>query len=170
MAAEEARYMLNTERNIGGGTNSNLGKTTPLPANELLCTTELGIGELPFCIGSYKSDLTNEVYAFYYVENGEDYILRVNEDKTCEIVYQGSCLNFSAAPEHAITDWRVYLKYDKFCAHQGGKQLIWTDGINPIGMIDVEASIATDNFSTAFFADCFSECAQLQMCVPNTCG
>lgn len=169
LAVDEARYMLNAERNIGGGANSKSGKTTPIPANELMCTTTVGVGT-PYLIGKYKSDLTNEVYAFYYVEGGLDYILRINEDKTCEIVYQGDCLNFSADPKHSIEDWRVYLKYDRFCANQGGKQLIWTDGINPIGMIDVEASIATDSFTTPFFDDCLIGCEPLQMCVPEPCG
>ncbi len=169
LAVDEARYMLNAERNIGGGANSKSGKTTPIPANELMCTTTVGVGT-PYLIGKYKSDLTNEVYAFYYVEGGLDYILRINEDKTCEIVYQGDCLNFSADPKHSIEDWRVYLKYDRFCANQGGKQLIWTDGINPIGMIDVEASIATDSFTTPFFDDCLIGCEPLQMCVPEICG
>ena len=169
LAVDEARYMLNAERNIGGGANSKSGKTTPIPANELMCTTTVGVGT-PYLIGKYKSDLTNEVYAFYYVDGGLDYILRINEDKTCEIVYQGDCLNFSADPKHSIEDWRVYLKYDRFCANQGGKQLIWTDGINPIGMIDVEASIATDSFTTPFFDDCLIGCEPLQMCVPEICG
>ncbi len=169
LGQDEARYMLNVERNIGGGTKSVSGKKTPFPANELICITEVEEGT-PYSIGSFKSDLTNEVYSFYYNDGGIHYILRVNEDKSCEIVYQGECLSFSADPKHAIEDWRVYLKYDKFCAHQGGKQLIWTDGLNPIGMIDVEASIATNNFTSYFFNYCNTPCAAIQMCVPEICG
>jgi hypothetical protein len=169
LGADEASYLLNAERNIGGGTKSTSGKTTPLPANELICTTEVESGT-PYSIGSFKSDLTNEVYSFYYNDGGIHYILRVNADKTCEIVYQGECLQLSADPKHAIENWRVYLKYDKFCAHMGGKQLIWTDGLNPIGQIDVEASIATDSFTTPFFDVCPDECAPIQMCVPEICG
>ena len=169
LGADEARYMLNVERNIGGGTKSVSGKKTPIPGNELICTTEVEEGT-PYSIGSFKSDLTNEVYSFYYNDGGIHYILRINEDKTCEIVYQGECLSLSADPKHSIEDWRVYLKYDKFCAHQGGKQLIWTDGLNPIGMIDVEASIATNNFTSYFFNYCNELCAPIQMCVPEICG
>lgn len=168
LGADEAMYMLNTERYISGGGKSNLGKTSPMPANELLCEVETAGN--PLRIGSFQSELTNEVYSFYYNEEGVNYILRINEDKTCEIVYQGECLQFSAAPEHAIENWRVYLKYDKFCAHMGGKQLIWTDGLNPIGQIDVEASIDTNGFDTPFFSRCAAPCATLQMCVPEICG
>lgn len=174
LGLDEARYMLNTERNIGGGARSNFGKTTPLPANELLCETVLDSDSFgvvtSYAIGTYKSVLTNESYVFYYNPNGDDYIARVNADKTCQIVYQGACLNFSPEPQHAIKDWRVYLKYDKFCAHQGGKQLIWTDGLNEIGQIDVEASIDTNSFNTPFFDVCPDTCAYTQMCVPEPCG
>jgi hypothetical protein len=169
LGLDEARFMLNAERNVGGGSKANSGKTTPIPANELICLTTVTVGT-PYLVGKYRSDLTNEVYAFYYVEGGENYILRINEDKTCEIVYQGDCLLLSPDPKHSLEDWRIYLKYDRFCPNQGGKQLIWTDGINPIGMIDVEASIATDSFTTPFFDDCLTGCEALQLCVPEICG
>lgn len=173
LALDEARYMLNNERNIGGGGLSKNGKTTPMPANELMCDIEIddsNDNKKPFPIGSYRSELTNEIYTFYYNEGGYNFITRVNDDKTCEIVYEGECLNFSTLPEHAIKNWRVYLKYDQLCANQGGKILIWTDGINPIGMLDVEASIATNSFSTDFFKRCYDGCAYTQMCVPEPCG
>lgn len=170
LGQDEAYYMLNAERSIGGGVKSASGKTTPLPANELLCTTEVE-GSPIFC-GAFRSELTNEVYAFYLVEDGLNYILRVNEDKTCEIVCEFSqeCFFLSAEPEHAITNWRCYLKYDKFCAHQGGKQLIAVNGIGTAMMVDVEAAIATNSFTTEFFDLCPEGCAPFQMCVPEICG
>lgn len=175
LGQDEARFMLNAERNLSGGGKGNLGKTTGRPANELLCSIALGEDEIDtfLRVGSFKSELTNEVYSFYYnTGEGGHLISRVNADLTCEIVYQGDCLPLSADPKHAIEDWRVYLKYDKFCAHMGGKQLIWTDGLNPIGMIDVEASIASDSFTSDFFAyqNCREGCEYLQLCVPEPCG
>jgi len=163
----EAYYMLNRERNING--TGTLGKTTPLVANYLACLIDQPVGD-NYSIGHYFSELTNELYWWVYNTNAVHYIARLNGDGTCQIVYDGDCLTLSAAPEHAIEEWRCFLKYDRFCAHQHGKQLIWTDGENEIGMIDVEASIATGSFATAFFDNCPDLCAYTQMCVPETCG
>lgn len=166
LAADEAFYMLNRERNING--TGTLGKTTPLVANYLACLITQPAGD-NYTVGKYFSILTNELYWWVYNTNGVHYIARINGDGTCEIVYDGDCLPLSAAPEHSIEQWRCYLKYDKFCAHQHGKQLIWTDGENPIGQLDVEASIATDSFTTPFFEICPDDCAPVQMCVPEPC-
>ncbi len=163
----EAFYMLNRERNING--TGTLGKTTPLVANYLACMIDQPEGD-NYTTGHCFSELTNELYWFTYNSNGVNYVARINGDGTCEIVYDGECLPLSAAPEHAIEEWRCYLKYDRFCAHQHGKQLIWTDGENPIGQLDVEASIATNSFTTAFFETCPDPCAYTQMCVPEPCG
>lgn len=163
----EAFYMLNRERNING--TGTLGKTTPLVANYLACLVEQPAGD-NYTVGHCFSKLTNELYWFTYNSNGVNFIARINGDGSCQIVYDGDCLPLSAAPEHAIEEWRCYLKYDRFCAHQHGKQLIWTDGENPIGQLDVEASIATNSFTTAFFDTCPEPCAYTQMCVPEPCG
>lgn len=159
--------MLNRERNING--TGTLGKTTPLVANYLACQIDQPEGD-NYNVGRFFSELTNELYWWTYNTNGVNYIARINGDGTCQIVYDGDCLPLSAAPEHAIEEWRCYLKYDRFCAHQHGKQLIWTDGENEIGMLDVEASIATNSFTTPFFDICPDPCAYTQMCVPEPCG
>lgn len=167
---DSAFYMLNNERSVNA--DGSLGTDRPLISNELLCQMS-GMIEDPFSVGAYFSDITNETYFFFLNPNvgGFNYILRVNQDSTCELVYQGECLFLSAAPEHTIFDWRCFMKYDKICAHRHGKQLVWVDGSdNPIGMLDVEASIATNNFTTAFFERCQDACAPLQMCVPELCG
>lgn len=167
LSPEEAFYMLNRERNING--TGTLGKTTPLVANYLPCVIEQPLGD-SYTVGEHYSVLTNELYWWVYNSNGVNYIARINGEGECQVVYDGPCLPLSAAPGHAIKQWRCYLKYDKYCAHQHGKQLIWTDGINDIGMLDVEASIATQSFTTAFFDLCPDDCAPIQMCVPEICG
>lgn len=168
LSPTEAFYMLNRERNING--TGTLGKTTPLVANYLACMIDQPEGG-NYNVGRHFSEKTNELYWWTYNTNGVNYIARINGDGSCQIVYDGECLPLSAAPEHAIEEWRCYLKYDRYCAHQHGKQLIWTDGENEIGMIDVEASIATNSFTTPFFTDiCPDPCAYTQMCVPEPCG
>lgn len=164
----EAFYMLNRERNING--TGTLGKTTPLVANYLACAIEQPLGD-NYNNGHCFSEETNELYWWTYNTNGVNYVARLNGDGTCQIVYDGDCLPLSAAPEHSIEEFRCYLKYDRYCAHQHGKQLIWTNGLHEIGQLDVEASIATDSFRTPFFEDvCPDPCAYTQMCVPEPCG
>lgn len=163
----EAFYMLNRERNING--TGTLGKTTPLVANYLACMIDQPAGD-NYTNGHCFSEETNELYWWTYNTNGVNYVARLNGDGTCQIVYDGDCLPLSAAPEHSIEEWRCYLKYDRYCAHQHGKQLIWTNGEHEIGMLDVEASIATNSFTTDFFDNCPDTCAYTEMCVPEPCG
>lgn len=168
LGQDEARYILNSERNPTGA-NDSLGITVPFNANELLCTTDAQGNCYP--IGTFRSELTNEVYVFHYNDEDNHFISRINEDGSCEIVCASPCLGFSPDPKRAIENWRVYMKYDRFCAHRDGKLLIWTDGVN-IGAVDVEAAIATDGFTTDFFERCSEddECAMYQLCVPEPCG
>lgn len=163
----EAFYMLNRERNING--TGTLGKTTPLVANYLACLIDQPTGN-NYTVLHHFSEATNELYWGVFNTNGVHYIARLNGNGTCQIVYDGDCLTLSAAPEHAVEEWRCYLKYDRYCANQHGKQFIWTDGENEIGQIDVEASIATNSFTTDFFDICRDTCAYIQMCVPEPCG
>lgn len=169
--SEDSFFIRNQERflNRFGEVTGTLGKTTPMVANKPLCELDQPGGE-NYTIGSYYSNLTNELYDFVYNHNGVNYIKRASGSGECEIVYFGSCLLLNPAPKHSIEQWRAYLKVDKLCANMDGKYLIWADGINPIGMLDVEASIATNNFSTPFFDRCADPCALLQMCVPDPCG
>lgn len=162
-----AFYLLNHDVSVND--EAKLQSASPLPANELLCEFET-YGDA-YNVGRYKSPVTNEVYGFNIVPAGVNFIFRINPDGTCEVVYEGACLPLSADPKHEITQLRCYLKVDKLCAHRHGKQLVWVDGSdNPIGMLDVEASIATNSFTTPFFDLCPDECAPIQMCVPEICG
>lgn len=165
---DTAFYLLNNERNIVS--KGVIGKNTPMPSNYVACEMEEMTGD-PNSVGSYRDPNTNEVYSWTMVDGGINYVLRINPDGSCEVVYSGDndCLPLSADPKHAIRQWRAYLKYDKLCAHRHGKALIWTDGLNDIGMIDTEASIATNNFTTPFFDICPDPCAFTKMCVPLYC-
>ena len=166
---DTAFFLLNHERNVTG--EKTLGKFTPMPSNYQACVMEPVAGT-PYSVGTFRDSITNEVYSWTLNDGGINYILRVNSEGVCQVVYNGGndCLPLSADPKHAIEQWRAYLKYDKLCAHRHGKQLVWTDGLNDIGMLDVEASIATNSFTTAFFDICTDDCAMTTMCIPYECG
>jgi hypothetical protein len=170
LMANESYYLLNYDIN-----NPNaVDKATPLGSNYLACEMELPAGENYAPGGGYYSALTDETYSWHYNSNGVHHIQRINSDGICEVVYNGNCLFLDAAPRHDITQWRAILIKNDLCTKVPGgtlKQLIWVDGSdNPIGMLDVEASIATDSFTTPFFDICADDCAPLQMCVPNPQG
>lgn len=166
----ESYYILNHTSllSINGLKGSNSGKGKPLPANYVACDLEQPAGET-YTFGAYRSPLTREIYSWHYNSNGVHYILRTS-NSGCQIVYYDDCLDISAEPKHSIENWRAYLAIEKVCANRDGKQLIWVDGRGNINQLDVEASIATNNFTTDFFSRCPYPCAYLRMCVPDPCG
>lgn len=163
----ECFFLLNNERYLNGY-KPTLGETTPLAANHPACDIEQPVGE-NYSVGEYYSQLTNELYSWIYNSNEVHYIQRINGDGECQVVYFG-CLKLSASPRHKITQFRAYLQLDKLCANRHGKTLIWTNGEAAIGSIDVEASIATNSFTTPFFQRCADPCELIQLCVPDPCG
>ena len=155
--------------NNNGEKRGTLGKASPFAANYPACEMEQPAGE-NYRTGSYYCQLTNELYSWIYNNNSVHYVQRINGDGTCEVVYTG-CLRLNALPKHSIEQFRAYLKVDKLCANRHGKSLVWVDGTDfDIGMIDVEASIATNNFTTPFFDLCADPCELIKMCVPDPCG
>lgn len=162
----ESSYLLNHD------VNNVLGKATPMAANYLACDMQMPAGE-NYSPNNHYSPLTNENYTWHYNSNNVHFISRINGEGTCEIVYNGECLKLSAAPQHQITQFRAILDQNFLCnkvPNGALKRLVWTDGINPINCIDVEASIATNFFTTPFFDICGDECAYIQLCVPEVEG
>lgn len=170
LAGDEAFYLLNHERNLNSkdGGRGTLFKSTPMPANYLACEMDQPAGE-NYAPNSYYSPLTNETYSFVYNSNGVHYIQRIDGSGNCDVIYHG-CLNISAEPRHSIEQFRAYLLLDKLCANRHGKTLVWTDGLNDVGAIDVEASLATKNFTTNFFNLCSDPCDFIRLAVPDPCG
>lgn len=152
------------------------GVATPYPANYLGCVLELPEGD-NYSIGSPYFELTNETYVCVANVNNNHLIYRITgDDGYCEKVYEGECLQriFGTVPDvfnpkHSIEQFRCQLLVEKICANRHGKRLIITNGLGEVACIDVEASIATNFFSTYFFTDCESECAPLLLCVPQSC-
>lgn len=153
---------------------SHLGKGTPFGSNLPLCEMDMPTGE-NFRVGSSYFAEVKETYAWIYNSNNIHFIYRINADGLCQIVYsndgENNCLQLSASPEHEITKFRCILHVEKSdCANRHGKYLHWTDGLHDLGWIDVEASIATNFFTTPYFNDCVTGCEMIQLCVPQPCG
>lgn len=169
LTASESFFLLNHETN----NPDSLNKGVPFAANFLACDMTLPAGE-NYSTGRYYSAITNETYSWHYNSNGVHHIQRINGDGICEVVYTGSCLSVSANPRNSIEQWRAILDVDYLCNKVPGgklKRLIWVDGTEtPMGSLDVEASIATNSFTTPFFDLCPNDCSNLQLCVPETDG
>lgn len=165
----ESFFMLNHDVN----NSSAFGKGCPMPANYPACSLELPAGE-NYAPNNFYAKQTNENYTWHYNSNSVHFISRINGDGECEIVYEGSCLQLSADPKHEITKFRAIIDVDELCNKVPGgklKRLAWVDGTEtPMGLLDVEASIATNSFTTPFFNLCGDSCAYLQMCVPEVDG
>lgn len=124
---------------------SNEGKLTPVPANRLINLPQLNIpGDTLTTIRAYESRLTKETYVWAHSATKYHTIYRINQDLTTQIVYQGADLNLSSDPVHAVRG--AYLFYI-----QKVKYLIWVDGTNWQGFLDVETSIATNSFHAPYF-------------------
>lgn len=166
----ESFYLLNFQNWVTLNTKKtgNISKGNQFPANRPACDMQLPAGE-NYAVGTYYSVLTNETYGFIYNSNGVHFISRINNDGECQIVYYGPCLPLSADPKRMITQFRCWMKYDKTCKNRAGKELYFVTG-DFEGTIDVEASIATSNFTTPFFDRCSTGCEWLQTCVPDPPG
>lgn len=159
---------LSTTQNNVNGTN---GRATPYKANSALCEMDMPSGE-NYSVGSPYIKLTNESYNFVYNSNGVHFISRVKGNGECEIVNYG-CLDLSVDPERYIApEFRAYMRRELVCPNRDGKYLVWTDGSDfGIGYLDVEASIATNFFTTPFFERCSTDpCDFVRLCVPEICG
>lgn len=163
----ESPYLLN---NNSGNVFGDGDESTPYPASVQLCDMELPSG-FNHNGGRYYDPVTKEMYYWTYNSNGINFISRVKSSGECEVVYDGECISVNPDPKHEVTKFRAYLKVEENCNKVPGgvlKQLVWVDGTDtPIGMIDVEASVVTDGFSTPFFDLCRDDCAYTQMHVPK---
>lgn len=173
LAPNESYYIQNQEISLGINAKSvgSIGKSTPYPTNFVACDMELPAGE-NYSVGARYEPLTNESYSWVFNSNGVHFISRVNGDGTCQIVYHG-CLDLSADPKRYIADWRANVTLEKVCPNRDGRYLRWVDGDEEASpwFIDVEASIATDFFTTPFFKTCKPDpCDFVRLCVPEIVG
>jgi hypothetical protein len=180
-----ANININSQFDSQGNTlnqGSNEGDLTPVQSNEILCNVTLPAGD-NISIGSFKSEITKEIYWFNLNSFGNHTIfVSSSETNVCRKVYEGSCLNFQFPsqyhlPAHRVTLYVVYDQSDDGEKTIKSKYLVWTDGYNWQGFLDVETSIATDSFNSTlypywktFYPHC-DPCEFIQLGVrpPQTC-
>lgn len=137
----------NTGSAIGEGSNALV--ETPFEGNIIATDLALPPGE-NYCIGSYNSRETNELYLFVWNSGNSHFIYRVNGiDGSTEFVYRGACLNFQNNPEHYIAEGRCVLRAVRYIDNISNEEklrkfLIFTDNYNEVRFINVEESIETN--------------------------
>jgi hypothetical protein len=141
---------------------------TPLEGNQALPISGIPSGD-NYCIGFYSSEQTNEGYFFLWNSNGSHTIWVINGDAgtvTCTLVLQSfalplyfggaQLLPFIYDPEYFLAEGRVTLEListtDPTTNEVSNfKLLIFTNNNGQQFMIDVDASIATNGYTTPYF-------------------
>lgn len=154
---DQVRYRLNQERTINNyadGLAATDAYNTPTPSNRKI--------NMPFKIDgvnletTFESKLTNETYVFVWNSASQHHIYRINQrDNSVQMVLLDPRLNFQLDPRHSLKG-RIHLFVHPTSAEdrEAGiwrKYLVWTDGLNWQGFLDVETAIATGGFSTNYF-------------------
>lgn len=147
-------FNLNGKLNTGTGTSNqggNFGIGTPLQSNKNATPTLVLPAGQNKCIGSYESQELNEIYWFNWNSNNFHGIYRLSGSSLkSDIVYVGSCLNFSLDPAHSL-DNRVSIHVEYNVDDSGNRNvksiyLKFIDGLNWHRWIDVLNSISTNGF------------------------
>lgn len=156
----EGKFLKNTRFKLSGNTNISTGGVdgmiTPVQSNEIFYNIELPAGK-NICIGSYEFLELNELYWFVWNSEGKHTIWVIDGlTETANKVFQGECLNFSLNQENAIPENRVHVKV-QYSEDNGvqvvrEKYLFITNYDSDVFQINVIASIATNGYSTPYFA------------------
>jgi len=152
-----ALFLKNVTRNVNLNSSaaslagSNLNVVTPIEGTtRILMTPPTGTN---YCIGSYSSEQTNELYFFLYNSNQDHSIWVIRGDTgVIQKVYQSSLLNFQLDPQYFISEGRCTLELQSYVDPATGKEtsfkfLIFTDNYNEPRFISVEDSIATSSYT-----------------------
>jgi hypothetical protein len=163
MPADMARYIKNLvysfddTSDASGNKGGQVGNWKPLQSNALYIEDfELPAGT-NFTVGGYSFKATKQVFVFVFNDNKEHTVYRLNgNDKTFNIVYQRSTLNFQLNPENFIHQGACWLEVVYISDPVTGEQiprsfLMFTDGVNPQRFISVEDSISTNGFDPVLF-------------------
>lgn len=142
--------------NTDGGTpqisgNNQFTRTPPL-GNILICNINLPEEGESFAIGSVNDTNSKKTYIHVWNSVKKHLIYRLNEDESCEIVYSGSCLDYTLSPENFIPQNRNEVFYKKQTNLFSGvsdytSELIFIDGKKWQRYINVNDSIATASFT-----------------------
>lgn len=158
----EARFLKGTRitlsRNSASqSTNGTVGVTTPIESNELYFEDLVLPSGDNKTVGAFEFQELNEFYWIVWNSNYNHSVYVIDGLKeSCQLVYKGSCLDLSLAPEHYIAEHRCYIKveYTEIDGIQTVKEkyFIYTDGNGYQRQINVIASIGSNSFTTPYFA------------------
>lgn len=139
---------------LSGG---NKGVRTPTEGNVALSHPTYPSGT-NYCIGTYSSEQTNELYYFLYNSSNNHSVWVINGDNgVVSKVYQDALLGFVLDPKYFISEGRCTLELRSVIDPVSGvetnyKFLIFTYNLNNQFFIEVTSAIATNSFSTTYFS------------------
>lgn len=149
---------VNTNQSAPGFAGQNSKVLTPLEGNVALTISGMPSGT-NYCIGFYSSEQTNEGYFACWNSNNDHTIWVISGDNgQVRKVRQDALLPFVLDPAYFLAEGRMTMELISTIdpvteAETNFKLLVFSNNSGYQGMIDVEASIATDSYSTAYFTD-----------------
>lgn len=135
---------------------SNKFAMQPMEGNAALTTTGIPSGT-NYCIGFYDSTQTNEGYFFLYNSRSNHSVWVIDgSDGTVTLVYTSPLLPFQINPQYFLSEGRVTLELRSIMDPVTGdesnfKFLIFTNNTEFQVLLDVDAAIATNSYTTSYF-------------------
>lgn len=148
---------VNINQGTPGGSGSDQFVWTPLEGNVALTQSGMPSGT-NYTIGFYSSEQTNEGYFAVYNSNG-NHTIWVIRGTTGDLqkVHQNTLLPFQLDPQYFLAhEGRITIELRSIIdpvtdVETNLKLLVFTNNTGFQGMIDVEASIATNSYATSYF-------------------
>lgn len=147
---------INIKQATAGGSGQDQYVYSPMEGNVALIVSGMPSGT-NYCIGFYSSDQTNEGYFMVYNSNNHHTVWVISGDTgVVRKVHQSSLLPFLLDPTHFFAEGRITLELKSIIdpvsgAESNFKLLIFTNNNQYQCVLDVEASIATSSYTTAYF-------------------
>lgn len=164
MPPNAAAFIKNLTQNINvnagspSESGSNAEVLTPIEGNQKLGNISFPSGA-NYCVGSYSSEQTNELYFAVYNSGGQHSVWVISGDNgSVTLVYQGSLLPFVLDSQYFYSEGRMTLELRSYVDPVTGtetnfKFLIFTNNYKYQCLLDVQASIATGSYLTPYFTD-----------------
>lgn len=157
----EGKFIKNVRRqssknNAGLGTSTIEGdnREVDVPLNSViqLFSSVLPAGKNQAVL-TYESKATNEIYWGIWNINSNHTLLRLNQDGTTQIIYQGANLGFRLEPQYRIPQHKCWLEIisNEIDTASPTVYFVFVDAFNRQRFIDVETSIATGSFNVTNF-------------------
>lgn len=149
---------ININQATPGGSGQNEFVITPLEGNAALPLTGMPSGTNYQC-GFYSSEQTNEGYFAVWNSGGNHTVWVISGDNgQVRKVHENTLLPFVLDPAYFLAEGRMTLelisKIDPATGNESNyKLLVFTNNNKQQCLIDVEASIATDSYTTTYFTD-----------------